>query len=155
MRITCVGLVGTGGGCPMTDEALAPKMTKIVVSGSREWDNDTWKMVCADIHEFVEKLPSDTTILHGWAPGVDSMVHMWAEKRSDLNLDPRRPNYDKYHWKEAPLRRNDEMLEENPEYLAAFWNGKKGGTKYTISKAKQMGIPVKLFTYGYKLYRGI
>ncbi len=43
----------------------------------------------------------------------------------------------------AYLRRNNELV-NRADLVIAFWDGKDGGTKYTIKKAKEMNKPVEI-----------
>ena len=55
------------------------------------------------------------------------------------------PNYEKYG-RIAPLKRNITII-ENADMVLAFWDGKSRGTKFTIDKAKQRGIPVQIIRH--------
>jgi hypothetical protein len=36
------------------------------------------------------------------------------------------------------------MLDEKPDLVIAYWNGKSNGTAHTISEARKRGIPVEV-----------
>ncbi len=55
------------------------------------------------------------------------------------------PNYEKYG-RIAPLKRNITII-ENADMVLAFWDGKSRGTKFTIDKTKQRGIPVQIIRH--------
>ena len=84
------------------------------------------------------------TILHGCAIGPDVFAGMAAnalgyiEERypplqSDLDA-----GRDPYH------ARNKRMVNQKPDLVIAFWDGKSAGTKHTINYAKKRGIPVEV-----------
>lgn len=88
-------------------------------------------------------MPEDTTeIVSGGARGIDSCARQFALE-SGIKLTEFLPNYELYGHV-APLKRND-LIASNCDIMLAFWDGKSRGTLYTINKAKQLGVPVKVF----------
>lgn len=81
-------------------------------------------------------------VVSGGANGVDTMAEQWA-KRNGLEFAAFLPQYHIYGGKYAPLKR-DEDLVAYCDIVAAFWDGKSSGTKYTIEFAKKLGVPVRL-----------
>jgi hypothetical protein len=57
------------------------------------------------------------------------------------------PNYEKYG-RSAPLKRNDWMLDRNPDVVVAFWDGVSRGTKYTIEGARKRSIKTEVILNG-------
>ena len=80
----------------------------------------------------------DMVLVHGGAPGIETVAAKWAEARGVHQLIVR-PDW-KAHGRAAPFRRNDEMLNLLPKGVVA-WPG-SGITDNLVDKARQMGIPV-------------
>ena len=80
----------------------------------------------------------DMVLVHGGAPGIETVAAKWAEARGVHQLIVR-PDW-KAHGRAAPFRRNDEMLNLLPKGIVA-WPG-SGITDNLVDKARQMGIPV-------------
>lgn len=129
---------------------------KVLVCGSRRFSNDALarKWIEAYMRQLV---PKGSTVIHGGASGADTMA---AEASLELGLVRRLqvggpvpedgwiavaflPDWKKYG-KRAGFVRNDEMLDQKPDLVIAFWNGKSKGTKYTIDKAQGRGIETKV-----------
>ncbi len=107
---------------------------KVAVIGSR----GLW------VENLEEYLPEDTTeIVSGGARGVDTCAKNYAV-RNNIKLTEFLPEYDKYG-KIAPLLRNNEII-AYADIVLAFWDGQSRGTSYVISKCKQTGVPVKVYT---------
>ena len=81
-------------------------------------------------------------LVHGGAPGIETVAAKWAEARS-VDQVIVRPDW-KAHGRAAPFRRNDEMLDLLPKGIVA-WPG-SGITDNLVDKARQMGIPVMTAT---------
>ena len=81
---------------------------------------------------------ADMVLVHGGAPGIETVAAKWAEARGVHQLIVR-PDW-KAHGRAAPFRRNDEMLDLLPKGIVA-WPG-SGITDNLVDKARQMGIPV-------------
>lgn len=87
----------------------------------------------------------DATWVHGGAVGFDSQVHKYA-KENKIPVIVFFPNY-KTYGKQAPLIRNDEMLNV-ANLLVALYDGRKyGGTFYTIRKAMNLGIEIVYLSF--------
>lgn len=106
---------------------------RIAVIGSREFQDLT------QVFHFIEELPSGTTIVSGGARGVDTVARMCAETRG-FDFIERKPEYDKYPKKVAPLKRNDVIISEVDE-VHAFWDGSSHGTQYVIDECKRLDKP--------------
>jgi len=111
---------------------------KVLVCGSRGWSDRT------QIRENLEKLPKDSTIITGGARGVDTWAS-WECNELELFLEVYLPDWKK-HGKAAGPIRNSKMLEQKPDEVWAFWDGKSRGTQDTIRKATNLGIPIKIFS---------
>lgn len=110
----------------------------IMVCGSRGWTDETTIRVvlAAERHENVWSWP--TVLIHGAADGADMLAAKIALSMGyDVRAFP--PNY-KANGSAAPHVRNDEMLQQAPARVYAFWDGKSRGTQSVIDKAAKLGI---------------
>lgn len=106
-------------------------MTPIVLCcGSRNWKE--WFTIKRTLYRMMLAI-GFFRVLHGGARGVDSYAGAMARL---LNLDVKAmPANWRKHGKAAGMIRNTEMLEREPDYVIAFWDGSSRGTLDTIFKA--------------------
>lgn len=110
-------------------------MAKVLVCGSRSIQD---RFV---VTQAMHSAPlSYDLIIHGGAPGVDSLAD-WIAKHSNIPVHVERPDYQAYPPKVAPLKRNEVMV-DMADAVIAIWDGKSRGTEYTIEYAKKQGKPV-------------
>ncbi len=111
---------------------------RVLVTGDREWD-DAWK-----IKERLEKLDSDTVIIHGDCRGVDRIAGEVAEQIG-FEVIAYPADWKRYGKAAGPIR-NKEMLDKgHPDLVIAFhpnMNQSKG-TKNMFTVAKRRGIAVE------------
>ena len=120
----------------------------ILVTGSRSWQ--ARKVLRARL----EKVGQEFDLMHGGAPGVDTIA---GEEYFDLTRKKPivvRPKYNKYYFKIAPKMRNVEMCElaearqkAGEEVLVIGFkdlNSATGGTLHCIEAAKEHGLTVEL-----------
>jgi hypothetical protein len=117
---------------------------RVVITASRSWTNT------ALIRDRLSRLPSGTTIVHGGAPGGDTIAD--AEARAlGLTVEVWPANWERYG-RGAGVIRNLDMLDSTPQQptsdpppppdlVVAFWDGKSRGTKHTIDSAERRGLP--------------
>lgn len=112
---------------------------KVLITGSRHYKR-------LDIIEReLKKFPSDTIIIHGAAPGADTLAGFVAE-RLGMKVVPFKAEWHIYG-KGAGPRRNQKMLNEGrPDMVLAFHDNieKSRGTKDMIERSKKAGIRVLL-----------
>ncbi len=109
---------------------------KILVCGSRIWSDE------AKVLRRLNELPRDAEIIHGDAVGPDRIAHHWAYGLGYvLHVYPARW---KLHGRRAGIVRNLRMLDQNPDLVLAFWDGRSNGTGHTIREAEKRGIPVEI-----------
>ena len=117
-------------------------MIKILVTGSRGWKDK------AKIFEILDSYQRDqgpVFLLHGDCPnGADSVADRWAT--INRIWTQRYPAKWVEEGKGAGLMRNIEMINNSPDLVLAFWDGKSAGTKFTITKAKAKGLKVKVYS---------
>lgn len=106
---------------------------RILVCGSRHWTNRE------TIKSFLSLLPDDTVIINGGAPGADTLAKEEALKLG-LKVITEYAEWSKYGDAAGPIR-NQRMLDEDPDLVAAFHNDIKNsrGTRDMISRARRAG----------------
>lgn len=107
---------------------------KILVCGSRGFNN---KGLLKKYLDFYFK--DDDTLISGGAVGADTLAEYYAANRK-LKMDIFHPEWDKYGTS-AGFIRNETMVEQNPDLVIAFWDGKSRGTDNTMSHARKKKIP--------------
>lgn len=78
-----------------------------------------------------------TVVIHGAAPGADSLADAWARK----NKIPREPypaEWDTHGHSAGPIRNTQMLVNGMPERVVAFPGG--AGTADMVSKAKAAGL---------------
>ena len=125
-----ITVVSTGDGLMIRKAAGV----KVAVVGSRSIRN-------ADLSAYIPK--ECTVIISGGAKGVDTLAEQYAKTQGIKTLILK-PDYGRFQ-KGAPLRRNEEIVQQ-ADMVLAFWDGASRGTKYTIDYAKKLGKPVKVIT---------
>ena len=115
--------------------AHLPDGTLVAVTGGKEVADPgaVWSVL-----DRTHAKHADMVLVHGGAPGIETVAAKWAEARGVHQLIVR-PDW-KAHGRAAPFRRNDEMLDLLPKGIVA-WPG-SGITDNLVDKARQMGIPV-------------
>ncbi len=105
---------------------------KVAVIGSRS--------LTLDVSAYIPE--NCTTIVSGGAKGIDTCAAEHA-KANGLRLIECLPNYEQFK-KDAPLRRNDRII-ELADLVLAFWDGRSHGTKYVIDKCAARKKPCRVF----------
>ena len=82
-----------------------------------------------------------TELVSGGAFGVDYSAKMYA-KAHKISITEFLPDYSQFG-RNAPLRRNDQIIEYS-DMVLAFWDGKSRGTKYVINRCEKLGKTVKV-----------
>lgn len=118
------------------DSLAIHQMTKkVLVCGGREYSDAAFLFAILDLlHEqltFVE-------LIHGAAPGADSLSGDWARQRG-VKETPVPANWKK-QGKAAGAIRNALMLTFGPDLVISFPGGK--GTADMVKRAKRAGVPV-------------
>ena len=119
----------------MPDHTTSDRVRLIVACGSR-----TYTSALAIRDTLTDYVLDRPVIIHGAARGADRLIGFEAD---DIGLTVKAMP-PRYNDGETPLQRNDRMLDENPDLVLAFWDGKSRGTLHTISHAVQRGIPVRI-----------
>ena len=120
---------------------------KLLICGSRKLRNEeTYQR----LENFLNGMKNISLILHGGAKGVDQMAGRYA-KENNLESKIIRPDYERWPYKLAPLKRNEELVKRCTHVVAVYAPGqvRKGGTWYTVQKAVAVGKEVtELFPAG-------
>jgi hypothetical protein len=109
---------------------------KILITGTRK-TNDV-SFIFDKLNSEVKK---DDIIIHGGAPGVDSIAEAWC-KSNNVKSIIIRPIFESK--KEYYLYRNVEMIVMS-EKVIAFPSDESRGTYFTITYARKRGKDVKVF----------
>jgi hypothetical protein len=110
----------------------------VLVCGSRDW---AYPEI---IRRRLLRLPLGVEIIHGGARGADQMA---AGLARSLGIPERSEVPDwPLHGRRAGVLRNLKLLDQEPELVIAFWDGRSTGTEHTIEEARRRGIPVEVFT---------
>lgn len=112
-----------------------PIRPRVLVCGSRGWTDAEY------IEDRLAELPKNTEVLHGGAQGADHLAER-ACAALGLRMHIFLPLYEQ-DGRAAPLERNKRMLDQKPERVIAFWDGRSTGTAHTMSEAYRRGIPVE------------
>ena len=115
--------------------AHLPEGTLVAVTGGKQVEDPD--AVWSVLDKTRAKHP-DIVILHGGAPGVETLAARWAETRG-VDQVVCRPDWTA-HGKAAPFKRNDDLLNLMPRGVLA-WPG-NGITGNLVDKAVALGIPV-------------
>lgn len=107
----------------------------VMVSGSRSWTDRDAIFQAFSIWEEMTGAES-ICLIHGGAQGADLLAADVASR--DLDWQVRMFPADwKTHGKRAGILRNLEMLDERPDHVFIFWDGKSRGTKHVIDEVQR------------------
>lgn len=121
----------------------------VLVTGSRSW-TDVEK-----VREVFTNLPDHFRLLHGGAKGLDTIAGEVYKEMTGQHALVERPDYDKYYFKVAPLKRNGTMLDmverargEGEEVLVIAFkhlDSPTNGTNACLEGAELRQLPVKVY----------
>lgn len=80
----------------------------------------------------------EMTLLHGGAPGTDTIAEKWAKERQVMSI--RVPAKWNEHKMAAGPIRNKRMLDMKPDAVVAFPGG--AGTAHMVKIAKEANVPI-------------
>jgi hypothetical protein len=111
---------------------------RVLVCGSRDWVD------AAAIRARLSKLPNDTVIVHGAAPGADSLAGREAVKLGFV-VEAYPAAWGLYGRAAGPIR-NRQMLDTSPDLVIAFHYdiASSHGTRDCVLEAKRRGIAVEI-----------
>ena len=115
---------------------------RVLVCGSRCWVDR------AVIRRELRRLPKDTVIIEGEAPGADAIARAEAEKLG-LIVEPYPADWAKYHRAAGPIRNRQMLVEGKPDLVLAFHRDIDGskGTRNMVDQAVKAGLVVKVLAH--------
>lgn len=113
---------------------------RIGVVGGRNFDNYEYFKDCMSSMS----IDDNDILVSGGAKGADSMAEYYA-KEMGIPCLVFKPDYNKYG-RAAPMIRNGDIV-ENSDIIVAFWDGKSGGTKNSIERARKKNKQVIIFRF--------
>jgi hypothetical protein len=128
------------------------KPYRILVTGSRDWDDDRtiWHALASTILTNTQP-GTPVVVVHGACPrGADAHASAWthltqADGRRSVT-EERHPADWEQHGKAAGFRRNAEMVALGADVCLAFIRNGSRGASHTAGLAEQAGMPVRRFT---------
>lgn len=117
---------------------------RVLICGSRNWKEED-VLPEYRIETYIKTLPSNAVIIHGEAPGADTVTDRIARERGHTVIGFK-ANWDKYGDAAGPIR-NQEMLDFGVDRVAAFHEDivNSTGTKDMVAKARKAWVPVQMF----------
>lgn len=116
--------------------------SRLQVKGRAEFDESV--LLWDSIYARLRQLPLGTEVIHGGAQGVDVLC---GKAAAVLGLAVTVYPADwETHGKRAGVLRNLQMLDQWPNLVLAWWDGKSKGTLHTITEARKRKIPVEIVT---------
>lgn len=123
---------------------------KVLFTGDRNWTNrELVELVIEGLNSMARDVNEKLTIIHGAAPGLDSIAGQIASEVIGVyNVEAYPAEWSLYGKAAGPIR-NRLMLMQNPDMVFAFHNdlwGESKGTKDMVLAARKEGIPVYLMS---------
>lgn len=84
-------------------------------------------------------------LISGGADGVDTSAELIAEEHN-INITVIEPDYSKWGEEHPAKQRNTEIVEKS-DTIIAVWDGHSNGTRDTIDKALDRGVPIHVEVY--------
>lgn len=81
----------------------------------------------------------------GGADGVDTLAERYAA-RNNISINVIEPDYNDWSGEHPAKQRNTEIVEES-DAIIALWDGHSNGTRDTIDKALDRGVPLYVEVY--------
>lgn len=123
-------------------------MKRILITGSRDWEDDRVIGQWLSYYSHYLPKPADLVVVHGACPsGADSMADLWAS-RLGLTVERHPAQWRQYgiYNPQAGKARNREMVLLGADLCLAFIrNGSRGAT-HCAALAEEAGIPIVRFT---------
>lgn len=141
------------------DYLTDPQGTAVGICGSRAIYDRFGDMIGTDATALIERVLQDSTELAGMTSDIETVIHganmgspdAWGDQYAEDHHNATNhgiPIPDAFPNKQAPLIRNGAVVSDLATYennlLVAFWDGNSGGTKNTIDRAREVGIPVEV-----------
>ncbi len=116
-------------------------MTKILVSGSRDWQWEHVKIIHAAL-DICEKVYAEYHLIHGGCQGVDAFAGAYAFTRGMITTSVP-AKWDKYGNRAGPIRNAYMLKHGKPDVLIAFHEdiSRSRGTGHMVKIARQAKLP--------------
>ena len=101
----------------------------VIVCGGRNYKDYCRVKKVLDV---VNRTYKNLRIVHGGAPGADSLADRWA-KECNIPVKTYKADWKKYGKAAGPIRNKQMLDEEKPDYVIAFPGGK--GTQNMVEQA--------------------
>lgn len=111
-------------------------MTKVLVCGGRDFFEREFVFRQLDKYHAQYKF---TQVIHGAAPGVDSLVHEWAALRG-VERRPFPAQWKTFKNAAGHIRNEQMLVEGQPDMVVAFPGG--AGTSNMIKQTLNAGLPL-------------
>lgn len=131
-------------------------MSRILVTGSREWDD--WQVIADALIDALTDFPGSTLVHGACKKGADQIADdIWKAWFGEDRIERHPAEWNKHtgacpSWhvgkkvcKSAGFRRNGEMVDLGADIVLAFRKNGSSGTTDTIIKAKEAGLAVQVF----------
>lgn len=141
---------------PLTERFPEPHPYRILVTGSRDWDD--WGTLCQALDSELVRLrlltdtnslPRRVTIVHGGCPtGADAMAGQWVARHRGEGIIANteiHPAEWKLHGRFAGPKRNDQMVKSGADVCMAFIKNNSRGASGCLAMAKKAGIPTQVY----------
>jgi len=116
---------------------------RVLICGSRGWhDPAPITAILAGLDILAEGKGEELTVIHGAAPGADSLAGRIA-RQWGVSVIEEPADWDQYGKAAGPIR-NQKMLDDHePDVVYAFRStGKSSGTDDMVTKSQRAGLPV-------------
>lgn len=114
-------------------------MKKIIVAGSREFDN--YEYLKTKLDYYLQNIKEEIVIISGGAKGADTLGETYAKEKG-YQIKQYLANWVKFG-KQAGYIRNKEMA-LIADYCIVFWDDKSKGSKHMIDLALKYRLKVKV-----------
>lgn len=115
---------------------------RVIVAGSRSFTD--YDLLCRTLDRLLAARMPDVTIISGGARGADSLAEQYAVARG-LTVVVYPADWKTHGRAAGPIR--NEIMAQNADALAAFWDGESKGTADMVSRARQHGLPVRVIRF--------
>ncbi|RWR25895.1 DUF2493 domain-containing protein [Sinirhodobacter populi] len=124
-------------------EVLIPAGPKVAFSGGMDFNDH--RLIWDKLDQVHAKHPNMVLLHGGSSRGAELIASRWADKRQVPQI-AFKPDFRKYSTRQAPMKRNDAMLETLPVGVMVFGAGGIQGN--FADKARKLGVPVMKFESG-------
>lgn len=116
---------------------------KLLVCGSRTWADDL-TVIDAILGIIAGSQETEFIVIEGGAAGADQAG---ARAAGLLGIPVcEYPANWSLHGRAAGPIRNQQMLDQHPDLVLAFWDGQSPGTRDMLHRAAAAGVPTKIVT---------